>query len=211
MPPKPAALPNKTRIARFLHVVEWLGNALPHPVTLFALFALSVVLFSGLMGWLGIHLSVATALIASIAIGLSVDDTIHFLTWFRDGISAGMPRNQAIIEAYRRCAAAMTQTTLIGGLGFEASFYGHAATGLLHIRPVIDLHRADDILILEGLNVLQTGMGSSRAFVSDFFDVSIYVDADPDDIRRWMLTAVGSELGLRLAESRARVGRVESG
>jgi len=42
-----------------------------------------------------------------------------------------------------------------------------------------------DVLIVEGLNVLQTGMGSSRAFVSDFFDVSIYVDADPDDIRRW--------------------------
>ena len=42
------------RITRFLRVVEWLGNALPHPVTLFALFALSVVLFSGLMGWLGV-------------------------------------------------------------------------------------------------------------------------------------------------------------
>jgi aminobenzoyl-glutamate transport protein len=42
------------RIARFLRVVEWLGNALPHPVTLFALFAISVVLFSGLMGALGV-------------------------------------------------------------------------------------------------------------------------------------------------------------
>jgi aminobenzoyl-glutamate transport protein len=42
------------RITRFLRVVEWLGNALPHPVTLFALFALSVVLFSGLMGALGV-------------------------------------------------------------------------------------------------------------------------------------------------------------
>jgi len=45
---------NPSRITRFLRVVEWLGNALPHPVTLFALFALSVVLFSGLMGWLGV-------------------------------------------------------------------------------------------------------------------------------------------------------------
>jgi aminobenzoyl-glutamate transport protein len=43
-----------SRITRFLRVVEWLGNALPHPVTLFALFALSVVLFSGLMGALGV-------------------------------------------------------------------------------------------------------------------------------------------------------------
>jgi aminobenzoyl-glutamate transport protein len=42
------------RITRFLRVVEWLGNALPHPVTLFALFALSVVLFSGLLGAMGL-------------------------------------------------------------------------------------------------------------------------------------------------------------
>jgi aminobenzoyl-glutamate transport protein len=43
-----------SRITRFLRVVEWLGNALPHPVTLFALFALSVVLFSGLLGAIGL-------------------------------------------------------------------------------------------------------------------------------------------------------------
>ena len=30
-------------------------------------------------------------------------------------------------------------------VGVEASFYGHAAAGLLHIRPVLDLHRADDL------------------------------------------------------------------
>jgi aminobenzoyl-glutamate transport protein len=42
------------RIVRFLRVVEWLGNALPHPVTLFALFALSVVLFSGVLAAIGL-------------------------------------------------------------------------------------------------------------------------------------------------------------
>jgi aminobenzoyl-glutamate transport protein len=43
-----------SRITRFLRAVEWLGNALPHPVTLFALFALSVVLVSGLLGAFGL-------------------------------------------------------------------------------------------------------------------------------------------------------------
>ncbi len=38
---------------RFLDVVEWLGNLLPHPVTLFALFAASVVVISGLADYLG--------------------------------------------------------------------------------------------------------------------------------------------------------------
>lgn len=36
---------------RFLSAVEWLGNLLPHPVTLFALFALGVVLVSGIAGF----------------------------------------------------------------------------------------------------------------------------------------------------------------
>ena len=42
---------NKSRITRFLHVVEWLGNALPHPVSLFALFAAGVVVLSGILGY----------------------------------------------------------------------------------------------------------------------------------------------------------------
>src|SRR3546814_2975909 len=46
--------------------------------------------------------------------------------------------------------------------------------------------RQPDIVILEGLNVLQTGLGSvdEARFVSDWFDFSIYVDADGADIDR---------------------------
>ena len=40
--------------ARFLRGVEWLGNLLPHPVTLFALFALAVVVVSGIAGAFGL-------------------------------------------------------------------------------------------------------------------------------------------------------------
>ena len=42
-----------------------------------------------------------------------------------------------------------------------------------------------DILIIEGLNVLQAGDGG--AFVSDYFDFSIFVDADPEDIEDWYI------------------------
>jgi type I pantothenate kinase len=49
-----------------------------------------------------------------------------------------------------------------------------------------------DIVIVEGLNVLQRGAGSAdgksppeRVFVSDFFDFSIYIDADERDIEAW--------------------------
>jgi type I pantothenate kinase len=49
--------------------------------------------------------------------------------------------------------------------------------------------RRSDILILEGLNVLQPARiradGTSGLAVSDFFDFSVYVDADDDDVRDW--------------------------
>src|SRR6056297_2268455 len=48
----PPGKSKRTLFTRFLDFVEWLGNLLPHPVTLFALFALGVVLFSGLADWL---------------------------------------------------------------------------------------------------------------------------------------------------------------
>ncbi|MEM9664346.1 MAG: AbgT family transporter [Bacteroidota bacterium] len=53
IPDRPSSPEAPTGIfARFLAFVEWLGNLLPHPVTLFALFAVSVILISGLAGWL---------------------------------------------------------------------------------------------------------------------------------------------------------------
>jgi type I pantothenate kinase len=46
-----------------------------------------------------------------------------------------------------------------------------------------------DILVVEGLNVLQTGRpprdGKEIPFVSDFFDFSIYLDANEDVLLRW--------------------------
>ena len=44
--------------------------------------------------------------------------------------------------------------------------------------------RQPDILILEGLNVLQVG-SESNEFVSDYFDFSIYIDAEEDHIEQW--------------------------
>ena len=45
--------------------------------------------------------------------------------------------------------------------------------------------RRPDILIVEGLNVLQTGSGRAPLFVSDFFDFSIFVDAQETDLEQW--------------------------
>ncbi len=71
----------------------------------------------GCMGWAGIEVDIGSMMTASVAMGIAVDDTIHFLNWFSDGISKGMNRQDAIRHAYRRVGPAMIQTTLICGLG----------------------------------------------------------------------------------------------
>ncbi len=78
-----------------------------------------VVVVFGAMGTLGILIDVGTMMTASVALGVAVDDTIHFLTWFRQGLDDGLDRKGAVMMAYERCGTAMTQTTLIGGFGLS--------------------------------------------------------------------------------------------
>lgn len=84
-----------------------------------------VVVFGGL-GWLSISVDIGIMMTASVALGVAVDDTIHFVSWFRRGIHIGLSRHDAAMLAYERCATAMVQTTLIAGLGlavFAASAF----------------------------------------------------------------------------------------
>jgi len=76
-----------------------------------------VVVIFGLMGHSGTLVDIGTMMTASVAMGVAVDDTIHFLTWFRQYLDRGYSRIEAIIETYRRVGPAMTQTTVVGGLG----------------------------------------------------------------------------------------------
>jgi type I pantothenate kinase len=68
----------------------------------------------------------------------------------------------------------------------HAPVYSHQAYDIVPGEfQVVD---RPDIVIVEGLTVLQAGDGSgrpARVFVSDFFDFSIYIDADEMDIERW--------------------------
>jgi len=76
-----------------------------------------VVVIFGAMGWLGILVDVGSMMPASVALGVAVDDTIHYLSWVRHGMDEGYDRKSAAMYAYERCATAMTQTTIVAGLG----------------------------------------------------------------------------------------------
>jgi type I pantothenate kinase len=64
----------------------------------------------------------------------------------------------------------------------KAPVYSHLLYDIVPDR--FHVVRQPDIVIVEGLNVLQTGSGRP-GFVSDFFDFSIYVDANEADIEQW--------------------------
>ena len=72
-----------------------------------------------------------------------------------------------------------------GALQVEAPVYSHLTYDIVPDERLVV--RQPDIVIVEGLNVLQRGDSDQVLVVSDFFDFSIYVDADEDQIREWFL------------------------
>jgi hypothetical protein len=75
------------------------------------------VLLFGLACLWGVAINIGSVMTASVALGIAVDDTLHFVTWFRRELTATGSRDLAVRRAYRHCAKAMVQSTLICGLG----------------------------------------------------------------------------------------------
>jgi predicted RND superfamily exporter protein len=85
---------------------------------------LPTVMIFGLMGWLGIELSATTTMIASVALGLFVDDTIHLLYLYRREKKAGCGTFDAIEYALHHAGRAVIFTSLILTLGFWTGLLG---------------------------------------------------------------------------------------
>jgi predicted RND superfamily exporter protein len=67
----------------------------------------------GIMGWLNIPLDATTIMIASVTIGIAVDDTIHFITWFRRNRLSGMTTEQAIIQVFKDTGKPIVMTSVV--------------------------------------------------------------------------------------------------
>jgi type I pantothenate kinase len=100
----------------------------------------------------------------------------------------GIMHRKGFPESYDRRALVRFLAELKAGRPeVHAPLYSHLIYDV--VPDEVKTVRQPDILILEGLNVLQTGPGEGghvpRVFLSDFFDFSLYVDASEQDIRRW--------------------------
>ena len=77
-----------------------------------------IILTLGLMGWAGIPLDTFTLLIGSIAIGLAVDDTIHFMHVFRKFYGESRDTPSAVRETLRTTGHALLVTSIVLSLSF---------------------------------------------------------------------------------------------
>jgi uncharacterized protein len=79
---------------------------------------LAVALALGLMGWSGIKLDIATALVASVALGLSVDDTFHCLLQFRRHLAEHDSFEHALFSSYAVTGPGVLLSSLAVAVGF---------------------------------------------------------------------------------------------
>jgi type I pantothenate kinase len=103
-------------------------------------------------------------------------------------IERGLLTRKGFPESYdRRRLVRFVADVKAGRAAASAPVYSHLSYDIVPGETVVV--RQPDVLIVEGLNVLQTGGSTDgsapRAFVSDFFDFAVYVDAEERHIRRW--------------------------
>ena len=93
-------------------------------------------------------IDIGTVMAPSVALGVTVDDVVHFMLWFRRGIADGLDRKQAVMLAYKGCARAMYQSWGVIGIGLSVfslspfgptQRFGHMMLAMLTIALVGNL------------------------------------------------------------------------
>lgn len=87
----------------------------------------------------------------------------------------------------RRAMLDFIEAVKSGAPEVRAPVYSHLTYDIVPDRQVVV--RNPDVLIVEGLNVLQPARAGAHTplVISDFFDFSIYVDARPEDVKQWYI------------------------
>ncbi|MFH1148231.1 MAG: efflux RND transporter permease subunit [Pseudomonadota bacterium] len=80
--------------------------------------AIPLLINLGIMGWIGIPLNTSTAMISTIAIGIAVDDTIHFLTRYKHEKLAGKANMEAITVTMHSKGSAVVSACIVISMGF---------------------------------------------------------------------------------------------
>ncbi|WP_297794710.1 MMPL family transporter [uncultured Eudoraea sp.] len=145
-------------------VISLIPNLLPLAVT------------AGVMGFVGVPIKPSTILVFSIAFGISVDDTIHFLAKYRQELSANHWRIQkSVYAALRETGVSMFYTSIVLFFGFSvftiSSFGGTVALGALVSATLLFAMLANLILLPSLLLSLERSIANKQVLKKPQIDI----------------------------------------
>jgi predicted RND superfamily exporter protein len=137
---------------------------------------LPLVITAGLMGFLGVPIKPSTILVFSIAFGISVDDTIHFLAKYRQELATHNWRiRQSVYASLRETGVSMFYTSIVLFFGFSvfiiSSFGGTVALGALVSATLLFAMLANLILLPSLLLSLERNIANKQVFKEPQIDI----------------------------------------
>ncbi len=137
---------------------------------------LPLVITAGLMGFLGVPIKPSTILVFSIAFGISVDDTIHFLAKYRQELTANRWQiKKSVYAALRETGVSMFYTSIVLFFGFSvfiiSSFGGTVALGGLVSATLLFAMLANLILLPSLLLSLERSIANKQVLKKPQIDI----------------------------------------
>ena len=134
-----------------------------------------LVLTGALMGYFNISIKPSTILVFSIAFGISIDDTIHFLAKYRQELKANHWNIRlAVISALKETGVSMFYTSIVLFFGFSifiaSDFGGTVALGLL-VSVTLLFAMTANLLLLPSLILSLERMITTRSFSEPLIDI----------------------------------------
>jgi len=157
------------------------------------------LLFTGaVMGYMGIPIKPSTILVFSIAFGISIDDTIHFLAKYRQELSAqSWFIKGSVIGALRETGVSMIYTSIILFFGFvmftASNFGGIVALGAL-VSVTLLIAMLTNLVLLPSLLLWLDKSITNKAFKEPFLEI---IDEEEDiDLEDLVVKKNGAEASL---------------
>jgi hypothetical protein len=115
-----------------------------------------MILMFGYLGWTRKPLDIGSVMTASIALGMAIDGTLHFLTFYRRSIDSGLAPAASVHAAFEHCAAAMTESTIVCALGiliFSLSSFAPTSRFSWMLAMLMMAALAGDLVLLPAMLV----------------------------------------------------------
>lgn len=147
---------------------------------------LPLLVTAGLMGFLGVPIKPSTILVFSIAFGISVDDTIHFLAKYRQELKANKWKiKRSVYSSLRETGVSMFYTSIVLFFGFSvfmiSSFGGTVALGGLVSATLLFAMLANLLLLPSLLLSLESNIANKEAFKEPALQILERENDEADD------------------------------